>query len=649
MEAVILNIRYSEAPSRVRPSVALRGIRAARLLATVSAISVVALHAGMAPAQETAETGMDARWSAHGTVTARAGTERHIGELDLFLPLWQNETSLLFGDLRAQTDDAGNQEGNAGLGFRRMGENWIFGGYGFFDYRLSDETGNTFMQGTFGVEALTESLDLRANVYLPESGEQAVDSATAVKLVGGSLQMRTGFERALPGGDGEIGYRLWVSQDGGREVRAFLGGYYFYAAEYETVSGGRGRVEARLFDLDFLGEGSRFTVGAEITQDNLRDTQGFATARLTIPLGGGRRSGQGGLQRRMTDYVVRDVDVITGTAATGPAEAVTYADTGVEVQTVTVVDANDDIVTTAAAGGIGDLIVVDGRAGDVNVVATIALTQGETLLGGGSGIAVIGVKSGQQLTYTAPGARPTITGDLAGDAVITLADDTNLFDLDIENTSTLADSHAVVGTSVTGALLSGNNIETSGENAIHLDGGSANTISGNAIIQGGTWYSSAVFLLNTSDNTVTGNDITANGTIGQGVVVSGGDSNMITGNDIVAGKNGVEMYNGTTLNTVSDNLIDAQDIGIAFLEADFNTVTGNEITTEFLYGVYLELAASNTIDNNTIVNNVTGDGFFLTGNLTVLNSGTGNSYTGPDTNCLVDPSVIGVNSIDLCP
>ena len=295
------------------------GIGAARRLALASTVSMIALGVGAASAQETSEA-TGARWSAHGSLTARVGTERHIGELDLFLPLWQDESSMLYGDLRAQTDDDGNQEGNAGLGFRKMGESWILGGYGFFDYRKSDETGNSFMQGTLGVEALSETLDLRANVYIPEGGEKAAPSATGFDIVGGSLQMRAGFERALPGFDGEVGYRLWGSQDGGKEVRAFAGGYYFDAADYDTVAGGRGRVEARLFDLGFLGEGSRFTLGAEVTQDNVRDTQGFAIARLTIPFGGGRRSGRGGLDRRMTDYVVRDVDVITGTAATGASE-----------------------------------------------------------------------------------------------------------------------------------------------------------------------------------------------------------------------------------------------------------------------------------------------------------------------------------------
>ncbi|MDH5411161.1 MAG: inverse autotransporter beta domain-containing protein, partial [Alphaproteobacteria bacterium] len=173
-----MNNWHDVARAGIRTATMLRGFRAARRLALASTVSMIALGIGAAAAQETAETGADgARWSAHGSVTARVGTERHIGELDLFLPLWQSESSMLYGDLRTQTDDAGNMEGNAGLGFRTMGESWIVGGYGFFDYRKSDETGNTFSQGMLGFEALSETMDLRANAYIPEGAEQAAASA----------------------------------------------------------------------------------------------------------------------------------------------------------------------------------------------------------------------------------------------------------------------------------------------------------------------------------------------------------------------------------------------------------------------------------------------------------------------------------------
>lgn len=680
---------------------------AARRLALVSTVSVIALSVGAASAQETTAIGDGARWSAHGSLTARAGTERHIGELDLFLPLWQSDSSMLYGDLRAQTDDAGNQEGNVGLGFRTMGEDWIVGGYGFFDYRKSDETGNTFNQGTLGLEALSESLDLRANFYVPENGEQAAPGMTALQVIGGSLQLRQGAERALPGVDGEIGYRLWNSEDGDREVRAFAGGYYFDAADYSTVAGGRGRIEARLFDLDFLGEGSRFTLGAEVMQDNVRDTQGFATARLTIPFGGGRRSGQGGLDRRMADYVVRDVDIITRAETVGSSEAVAYADSGVTVGNVMVLTNDDNIVAAAASGSTGDLFVVDGSVGPYRIAESIVLAPGVVLLGGGASFNVVGVDSGQQLTYTAVGTLPVIFGNVSGGGVITLASDTVVAFLHVLNTSYDANSSGISGSSVTGTLVTGNGIITYGieGHGVHLTDSSSNTISGNTLeINGG--LAAGINLDSSSDNILTNNIIEARGSHdpsgmyfrADGISLYRSFSNVIYGNTIGANGVGVKIwesdfnyvaensiihsYSGVYLSTSSYNTVYHNDItsaqeGVGLLNSSANLISWNHIKTTGYYGSGLSLtnSAFNGIENNDIMadgtdaigiyildsysnsfrsNEITSNwpraaGVYLTGAAVDLNTGTGNNYSGPGLDCFVDTSVTGTNSIDLCP
>lgn len=257
-------------------------------IAALAAASVALLAGAGTSAQEDIPTQKETQaqketrgWSAHGTVTLKSGTERQIGEMDFFIPVWQDANSMAYGDLRVQSDHTGNYETNIGVGYRRMIDAWIVGGYGFFDYRRSERTGNGFVQGTLGVEAFTESLDLRVNGYIPESAEYSTPAGTTLAQVGGSLQIKDGFdaERALPGMDVEVGYRLWGSETGDIEVRAFAGGFYFGADGYDTVAGPRGRVETRFFDIGFLGEGSRVMLGGEIMHDGVRDTQGFATAR----------------------------------------------------------------------------------------------------------------------------------------------------------------------------------------------------------------------------------------------------------------------------------------------------------------------------------------------------------------------------------
>ena len=567
-------------------------------------------------------------WSMHGSLTLKGGSERHIGEMDLFVPVWQGNDFLLFGDLRMQSDDSGNQEGNIGFGYRRMGESMIVGGYGFYDYRKSDETGNTFMQGTLGLEALTETLDFRANFYIPEGGEQTAAGAAAAELVGASLQMRSGFERALPGFDAEIGYRLMGSENSDAELRVFAGGYRFAADTYETVSGARGRVEARLFDIGFLGEGSRFTAGLEVQSDTVRDTQGFAVARLTIPFGGGRRSARGGLERRMTDYVVRDVDVVTGTAATGAAEDVIYADTGVTAGFVYVQDVDDDFEATLAAIGEGGMVVLDGAAGLISTTASVALSSGQVLLGGGGSVDVVGVDSGATATWTAPGDRPFIYGDVAGGSVITLADDVVVSGLDIENISMVASSYGIYGTLVSGALVADNNIVTRGLSGvgIFLDGVDSAIVSGNDIVTAlDAGY--GIYLTGSDFNIVSGNSVATSGYSGRAIYLTTSSSNTVSGNDI------------TTAGEWA--------VGVSVTGGAGNTLSGNNIVTQGVSGrgFTLENTTGNTVSGNSIATGQS-DAYGIYDGWSDSNTGTGNSYSGPASACVLTGAIN--NTIDLC-
>lgn len=635
------------------------------------AVSGAMLTGGPAQAQDAEPAQEDAPgWSAHGSVTLKGGSERHIGELDLFLPLWQDNDSLFYADLRAQTDDEGNQEGNAGFGYRQMGEDWVLGGYGFFDYRKSDETGNTFMQGTFGFEAMTEALDLRANVYIPESGEESASDAATVELVGSSLQIRDGVERGLPGVDGEAGYRLWTSQSGKSEVRAFAGGYYFAADGYETVAGPRGRIEARLFDIGFLGEGSRFTLGAEVTNDGVRDTQGFLVARLTIPFGGRRRSASGGLDRRMADYVVRDVDIVTGTAWTG--ESVAYLNTGVAVGDVSLMTGGDDIAGAAAGGGVGDLFLLDGSGGAFTSTESIVLTQGQVLLGGGSSVELVGLDSGKQATYTAPGSRPTVTADvtppvgggLAGGVV--LSDDNMVIGLDIDNVSTVDFSVGILGRTITGAYLIDNAIATSGgvyaNYGIYLWDAPESTVIDNIITTSGNRGVGLYLWGGSNFSTATGNDITTSGDFSEGLLVIASSNMTITDNIIETSgwnSNGLVVTGSSANNTITGNSITTSGISSDGMYVGWTSSSifdSNIITTygSQSYGIFLRDADSNTFNNNTIATSRADvPGFYLrdydAGYDTINNTGTGNSYTGPAADCYVDVSVIWTNSIDLCP
>jgi len=119
-----------------------------------------------------------------------------------------------------------------------------------------------------------------------------------------------------------------------------MGGYQDATRLYEMpdgrralLAGGRARLELQLFDLHWLGEGSRAMIGAQYQYDDVRGDLSGALLSVQIPLGGsGRRPNR--LQRRMLDPVVRDVNIVRGpyTALLGPGLAfldITTVDTAV--------------------------------------------------------------------------------------------------------------------------------------------------------------------------------------------------------------------------------------------------------------------------------------------------------------------------------
>ena len=133
-------------------------------------VGVVALASVQAQAQQPAPVSGASLWPKWGPfidLEGKVGTKRNLGEADLFVPLWQNEHSMLFGDARFKADDQNSHEGNFGLGYRQMlNGGWNAGLYGFYDHRRSPNA-NLFDQLTFGAELLGTNFDFRANSYWP--------------------------------------------------------------------------------------------------------------------------------------------------------------------------------------------------------------------------------------------------------------------------------------------------------------------------------------------------------------------------------------------------------------------------------------------------------------------------------------------------
>src|SRR5262249_22707328 len=99
-----------------------------------------------------------------------------------------------------------------------------------------------------------------------------------------------------------------------KALRVYAGGYYFDSNTTDAVAGPRLRAELTMYHVPGLWDGARLTFGAEYQHDDERGHQAFGLARLRIPLQFFASENPGRLtpqERRMTDPVVRDVDIVS--------------------------------------------------------------------------------------------------------------------------------------------------------------------------------------------------------------------------------------------------------------------------------------------------------------------------------------------------
>jgi hypothetical protein len=383
------------------------------------------------------------KWGASFDLEAKPGSARSVGTGDLFVPIAQNNRGLLFGDMRGRFDDKSSQEGNFGLGYRFLGSSgWNLGAYGYFDV-LHSPHDNLFYQTTGGVEALSVDWDLRANGYLPvgPTSRPASPISAGAQLVGTTIEIVRSqqIERALAGFDAEIGWRvpLWNSSER-TQLRIFAGGYHFGNSGARDITGPRGRIEFTLYDIGGLWKGARLTLGGEAQHDGPRGTTGFGLFRLRIPFGTSRESSNklSLRERRMTDPVVRDIDVVSTPGATGTMEVARDAN-GTLLKNIAIVKTSQGQTTLQNALNTGSpLVILDGDSPSLGVAGNgptgITLAPNQTLLGGGGSMPVTGVRSGRQFAFVAPGGRPTVqaTSTPGPDELLTAASGSSVRSID---------------------------------------------------------------------------------------------------------------------------------------------------------------------------------------------------------------------------
>jgi hypothetical protein len=378
------------------------------------------------------------KWQSHVETTLRAGDDDRYGiELDPFVPIVQNDDSLFFLNVRGNwfwEDGDSGREINIGGGYRRMlSENWILGGYGYFD-RIESIHDNYFSQGTLGIEAMSLDWDVRFNGYLAENTEKNASGAGGgVQLVNSQLLMTSGFEQAMSGFDGELGWRLPLAPDSLiGDTRLYAGGFYFTGSGLPNIGGPRARIESRIYDIPYLWEGSRITLSGEYRWDDVRNSAVTGMISLRIPFGApSRQTNLTFVERRMTDRVVRDVNIVTNVGHGTPEPVLSPS--GVQIGDTYFFDRDGggdgafetpfDLPTAIVAGAENALLIGLDSTGDLTGLSE-TLVDGQTLLGGGQALQVRGANSGTLGTYTPPGAPATFSG--AGAPTLTLAYDNTI-------------------------------------------------------------------------------------------------------------------------------------------------------------------------------------------------------------------------------
>ncbi len=491
--------------------------------------------AGMALLCATAAQAQDLKWGPHIDLEAKPGSKRSLGEADLFVPLLQNGDTLLFGSFRARLDDQESSEGNYGLGLRHMLQSgWNLGAYGYFDRRRT-AYGHHFHQATFGIEALSQDWDLRANYYAPVGRRShAIDSLNEASISGATVVVRGGEERSLGGFDAEIGWRVPLfDAKAEQQLRVYGGGYRFTESGVPDISGPRARAELTFDAVPGLWEGSRFSLGAEWQHDEPRGSQGFLTARLRIPLQvyGKAASQLTAMERRMADPVMRDIDVVTRAGSFGAPEVATQTAAG---QTLAVVNSGLTDGTAlageiTAAGANSTVILV----GSFNTGANaVTLNNGQTVMGAGT----LGVRTATGRIASLVTQSATINGQVAAGVAAAVS---------------MGSNSTLTGMTVTNTTAGG-----SGATGVVIDGGITGATIANSTLTGisNGFDAAGISLLDGANITIRNNSITgtSNGganALGLSLSPTAASSALVTGNTLNASGGTNNLHTAVASNT----------------------------------------------------------------------------------------------------
>ncbi|MEQ9811714.1 MAG: right-handed parallel beta-helix repeat-containing protein [Azospirillaceae bacterium] len=514
--------------------------------------------------------------------------------VDLYLPLAGDQDSVVMGTLRGLSSTDDREFLSAGLIARWLDarenpeESWIYGASLFADVPHTAE-GNTFVGLGAGVEAMSADWDLRLNGYLPIEASGRNDDYAAVSLEGERIFLRGGEEHWLAGMDAEVGWRLPFDEPGGAtEVWLRGGGYWFDHPDTADRHGFTASVELVWRDVPWEAiPFTEFRVEGGIREDGVTGTEGYLGLRGRIDLGlfandwPGQRDP---VARRMEDPWRRLDGPILDGAPSGPEEPAIDPATGRVLAEVIFLDPGNpnlpggpigpSIRTAAPAvmdDGDGRLIVVSGA-----IPGTLSLREGDTIVGGGAALPLVGANSGMAASFSPDFPGGTIV--TSGTTGLELASDSHVIGLTFQGDGTDRGNGIHGGDGLTNVTIDrigmtgfqGTGIEIGAELA-------GFSLTGSRIASGGTGL-----VLGAGARDVLIADNTLDGLVQNGVIVHDTDGVTITANTFAdTGKSAIDATGSTNDHwQISGNVfrrIGANAIGIE--NASHLQITDNRLQT----------------------------------------------------------------------
>lgn len=410
-------------------------------------------------------------WGYEGTLGLAKG--------DGLLPLLGNEDNVILSDFQAKyaTDDSALL--SIGLGYRHIDNNArILGAYLFADENRSIQHKNFWFLSP-GIESLGNLWDFHGNAYFPISTQrQFAGTAFADQIENYNFVNFTGheqydhlfdrFNEVGPGADAEIGRVV----PGLKNLRIFVGGYYFSLHDISNMKGAEGRLEYHV---------NRYiTLEGTDSYDNIFHNSAELGVRFT--LGGINPNNTSTLiENRILDPIIRNVSTIS--SGSGAPIINVYHDQGksiLERNNIYFFTANDAVNSNSTIDPNSctyehpcsssdftqtNINLINNFVPDANfyLAGESYPLNGQLILQNGQSV------WGRTNDYTQPASgndRPILTGSLALtdnntlDSLQVMNNDTQIIGIDVNNANNITINNLAIG---------GNNNTQSYETAINLN------------------------------------------------------------------------------------------------------------------------------------------------------------------------------------